>query len=215
MPHRAIAIILPTAGQGEKPRMSRGDVKSSIDQLRQNPEASDDATGGFVLRVILEILGTIVPAILIALFVNVFVAQAMVIQGPSMQPSLHYDERVLIDKVTYRFLHGPRRGDIVVVDVPDEEIPLIKRVVALPGETVEVRNGQVLIDDRPLEESWPTQVGGPSYGPELVPPLHVFALGDNRANSRDSRTVGPFAIDQIIGQARLIYWPPEDSTVLR
>ena len=72
-----------------------------------------------------------------------------------------------------------------------------------------------MIDDRPLEEPWPTQTGGPSYGPELVPPLHVFTLGDNRANSRDSRTVGPIAIGQIIGQARLIYWPPEDSTVLR
>ena len=96
--------------------MSRGDAKSSIDQLSQDPGAPEGATGGFVRRAIFEVLGTIVPAILIALFVNAFVAQAMVIQGPSMQPSLHYDERVLIDKITYRFLHGPRRGDIVVMD---------------------------------------------------------------------------------------------------
>jgi len=195
--------------------MPRGDTIAEIDQLNQDPEAPNGTTGGFVRRAIFEILGTIVPAIIIALVVNVFVAQAMVIQGPSMQPNLFYDERVLIDKITYRFLHGPRRGNIIVVDLPDEEIPLIKRVVALPGEKIEVRDGQVLIDDRPLEELWPTQPGGPSYGPELVPPLHVFVLGDNRANSRDSRTVGPIAIDQIIGQARLIYWPPEDLTVLR
>ncbi|MCJ7736668.1 MAG: signal peptidase I [Anaerolineae bacterium] len=195
--------------------MSRGDTISSLDQPSQDPEAPDSTTGGFVRRAILETLGTIVPAILIALFVNVFVAQAMVIQGPSMQPNLYYDERVLIDKITYHFLHGPRRGDIVVVNVPGEEIPLIKRVVALPGEAIEVRNGQVLINDRPLEEPWPIQAGGPSYGPELVPPLHVFVLGDNRANSRDSRILGPIAIDQIIGKARLIYWPPEESAVLR
>jgi len=194
--------------------MSRAQARPNTQQPDQNPESSHTTTGGFLQRAILELLGTIVPAVLIALFVNVFVAQAMVVQGPSMQPNLHYNERVLIDKITCRFLHGPRRGNIVVVEIPGEEIPLIKRVVALPGETTQVRDGQILINGELLDESWQTQAGGPNYGPELVPPLHIFVLGDNRANSRDSRTVGPVAIDQVVGQARLIYWPPEELTLL-
>jgi signal peptidase I len=142
-----------------------------------------------------------------ALFINVFVAQAMVVQGPSMQPNLYYDQRVMVEKLTYRFVHGPRRGDVVIVDLPDEEEPLIKRVVALSGEMVEVRGGQVFIDDQLLEEPWMTQQGGPNYPATLVPPLHVFVLGDNRGSSRDSRSFGPVSVDQIVGRAWLVYWP--------
>ena len=162
-----------------------------------------------------ELLSTGIPAILIAIVVNVFVAQAMVVQGASMQPNLHYDQRVLVDKITYRIAHGPRRGDVVVVNAPHEETPLIKRIVALPGETVEVRAGQVFIDGKPLHEPWTTQEGGASYGPELVPPLHVFILGDNRANSYDSRAVGPVSIDRIVGKAELVYWPLEDAKLIQ
>jgi signal peptidase I len=195
--------------------MSRVPTEANIKQQNRNPEHPRAATGRFLRRAILEAIGTLVPAVFIALVVNVFVAQAMVVLGPSMQPILYYNERILVDKLIYKFLHGPRRGDIVVIDIPGEDVPLIKRVVALPGETIEVRDGQVFIDGKMLEESWPTQAGGPNYGPIVVPPLYIFVLGDNRANSRDSRTVGPLAIDQVVGRARLIYWPPEEMKVLR
>jgi signal peptidase I len=159
----------------------------------------DRASGiGRVLsRALKETIGTILPAILIALFVNVFVAQAMVIHGPSMQPNLHYAQRVM-----------------VIVDVPGEVEPLIKRVVALPGETVEVRGGHVFIDGQHREEPWPTRQGGLDYPPTLVPASHVFVLGDNRGSSRDSRAFGPVSMDQIVGRAWFIYWPPDQIKLL-
>jgi signal peptidase I len=165
--------------------------------------------GRFLLRALWNVASTVLPAVFIALFVNVFVAQAWVVEGPSMQPNLHYDQRVMVEKVTYRFVHGPRRGDIVIIDVPGEEEPLIKRVVALPGETVQVHGGQVSVDGEPLVEPWVTRRGGLDYPSTLVPPLHVFVLGDNRGSSRDSRSFGPVSIDQLVGRALFVYWPPD------
>lgn len=161
---------------------------------------------GRVLR--RDVLGTLVPAILVALIINAFLAQATVVRGQSMEPSLLDEQRVVVEKITYGFLHGPRRGDVVVLDIPGQSDLLIKRVVALPGETVEVRDGVVYIDGRPLDEPWATRQGGPDYPPTLVPPLHVFVLGDNRGNSNDSRTFGPVMVDWIVGRAWFIYWPP-------
>ena len=171
--------------------------------------------GRFLLRALWEIASTVVPAVLIALFVNVYVAQATTIDGPSMRPNLDYDQQVMVEKVTYRFIHGPRRGDVVTFDLPDEEIDLIKRVVALPGETVEVRDGRVFIDGERLEESWTRQFGGPDYPPTVVPPLHIFVLGDNRPNSQDSRYFGLVGLDQVTGHAWFVCWPPDAIKLIR
>ena len=186
------------------------------DEQKSNepPVTNRPKVGRSLLRALWDIVSTIVPAVLIALLVNVFVVQAMTIDGPSMQPNLYYDQHVMIEKITYRFVHGPRRGDVVTFDLPGEEIPLIKRVVALPGETVEVRDGQVFIDGELLEEPWITQLGGPGYSSTVVPPLHVFVLGDNRPSSRDSRYFGPVSLEQIIGRALFVYWPPDQATSL-
>lgn len=166
------------------------------------------------MRVLWNVVSTVVPAVFIALLVNVFVAQAMVVQGPSMQPNLYYDQRVMVEKVTYRFIRGPRRGDVVIVEVPGEEEPLIKRVVALAGETVEVRDGQVFIDGQLLDEPWTIQQGGANHPATLVPPLHIFILGDNRGSSRDSRSFGPVSVDQLIGRAWLVYWPLDQAKLV-
>ncbi len=91
--------------------------------------------------------------------------------------------------------------------MPGEKDLLVKRAVALPGETVAVRNGQVYINGQSLEESWAIRQGGPDYPPTRVPPHHVFVLGDNRKDSRDSRRFGPVPVDQITGQVRFIFWP--------
>lgn len=162
--------------------------------------------GRFLFRLVKEVVGTIVPAILIALFINVFVAQAMVIEGPSMEPTLYYNERVVVEKLSY-FVHQPRRGDVVVIDMPGHAEPLIKRVLALPGETVTIENGQVFIDGSLVVEPWTPQLGGPDYAPTLVPEGHVFVLGDNRGHSNDSRAFGPINVSQIVGRAWVIYWP--------
>jgi signal peptidase I len=168
-----------------------------------------------VIRALGELLSTVVPAILIALFLNVFVVQARTVDGPSMQPNLYRGHRVITEKVTYRFLHGPRRGDVVVIHRPGEELPFIKRAIGLPGETVEITDGRVHIDGRPLEEPWSTRVGSRDYPGTYVPPLHVFVLGDNRPSSHDSRSFGPVPLEQIKGRALFVYWPPDQMGSLR
>lgn len=168
------------------------------------------SAGRFLWQVLREVAGTILPAVLIAMLINLFLAQATVVQGQSMEPTLYNNERVIVEKVTYRLFHGPRRGDVVIIEVTDQTEPLVKRVVGLPGETVAVRGGQVFIDGVLLEEEWAIHQGGPDYPPTRVPPLHVFVLGDNRGHSNDSRSFGPVPVDQIIGRAWIIYWPPQE-----
>lgn len=178
----------------------------------QGPASS---IGQFLLRALWEVASTVVPAVFIALFINVYVAQATVIDGPSMQPNLYYDYHVMVEKVTYRFVHGPQRGDVATFMPPGEEDVLIKRVVALPGETVEVQGGQVFINGQLLEEPWITQLGGPGYPPTVVPPLHIFFLGDNRSNSRDSRYFGPVPLERVTGHAWFVCWPLDEIKLIR
>jgi len=166
--------------------------------------------GGWFRAMMRDVVGTIVPAIIIALLIHVFLAQATRVYGQSMEPNLHTDERLVIEKVSYRF-HGPRRGDVVVLHDPGGSPELlIKRVVGLPGERVTVAGGRVFIDGNPLTEPYldqDTVGGGRSW---IVPPLAVFVMGDNRSASRDSRTFGPVAMDQIVGRALVRYWPLEE-----
>ena len=154
-----------------------------------------------------ELVVTIVPAVLIALFVNAFLAQSTVVYGQSMEPNLHTDERLMVEKVSYR-LRGPERGDIVVVaDPTGGPIPLIKRVLGLSGETVSISGGRVYIDGRPLDEPYIGQITQGEGRSWRIPPLHVFVMGDNRGNSKDSRYFGPLAIDSIVGHAVFRFWP--------
>jgi signal peptidase I len=171
--------------------------------------------GRRLVRFFREILETILPAILIALLINVFVGQATRVEGQSMEPNLHTNQRLVVEKVSYRF-RGPERFDIVVLRLPSQgDELLIKRVVGLPGETVEIQDGHVSVDGRVLEE--PFAVGETRPGRQasvVVPPLHVFVLGDNRNHSNDSRSFGPVPIENIVGRAWLSYWPLEDAGVV-
>jgi signal peptidase I len=159
-----------------------------------------------IRRFFIELLITVVPAVVLSLFVNVYVAGATIVDGPSMQPNLYSDYRVMTEKVSYH-LHPPRRGDVVVVERPDGETPLVKRVLALPGEIVEVRGGHVYINHTPIQEPWVTYWGGQDYPATLVPVDHVFVLGDNRAVSRDSREIGPVPYDRVHRHVVFIFWP--------
>ncbi|HYN89052.1 MAG TPA: signal peptidase I, partial [Ardenticatenaceae bacterium] len=146
--------------------------------------------GTWARALIRELFHTILPALLIALGVNSFVAQPTRVDGTSMEPTLHSEERLIIEKVSY-LLHVPARGDIVVLRLPGRESdPLIKRVVALPGEVVAVRNGRVYVDGAPLDEPYLNQLTSGFVAAQQVPEGHVFVLGDNRGASNDSRIFG-------------------------
>lgn len=191
-------------------------VEPTEQQAEQQPQSSLlKRAGYFLLRALNELVSTILPAVLIALFINLFLAQATVVQGQSMEPNLHNEERLIVEKVTYQFFHGPRRGDVVVLRPEEDGDLLIKRVIALPGETIQVQNGVVLIDGQVLDEPWVTQRGGPDYPPTVVPPLHVFVMGDNRGHSNDSRSFGPVPIERVIGRAWVVYWPLQEIGPVR
>jgi signal peptidase I len=153
-----------------------------------------------------EVLETVLPAFVIAVLINLFLAQGTYVHGQSMEPNLHSEQRLIIEKVSYH-LHPPKRGDIVVIRLEEYEIPLIKRVVGLPGETVEIRDNRVYIDGELLAERYLTEISQHNYGPVQVPLDHVFVLGDNRNASNDSRAFGAVPCEQVLGRAWLSYWP--------
>jgi signal peptidase I len=155
-----------------------------------------------------ELAETVVPAVVIAVLIHVFLAQATRVYGQSMEPNLHTDMRLVVEKLSYR-LHTPERGDIVVLRVRPEDEMLIKRVIGLPGDQVEIRDGRVYVNGQPLDEPYLNQETRGNLAPRVVPPLHVFVMGDNRRASNDSRSFGPVHLDNIVGKAWLSYWPPE------
>jgi signal peptidase I len=184
-------------------------IEGREDEIGPEPRGTGAQTLRWLLQALREVAETVIPAVVIALIINLFLAQATQVLGQSMEPNLHSTQRVVVEKVTYRFFHGPRRGDIVVIALPEPSEMLIKRVVGLPGESIEVRSGQVYIDGKPLDEPWTVNPGGGSYGPHTIPPLHVFVMGDNRGASNDSRNFGPVAIEHVVGHAWFSYWPLE------
>jgi signal peptidase I len=172
---------------------------------------NDDNAPSMVKAVVKEILQIIVPAVVLAIVIHLFLAQATVVFGQSMEPNLHPQERLVIEKVSYRF-HTPERFDIVVIDLPQMNELLIKRVIGLPGETIEIRRGIIYINGQPLKEPVKHGLDGATYPPTTLPPMSYFVLGDNRGNSNDSRVFGPVRLENIVGKAWLRYWPIERIT---
>ncbi len=155
----------------------------------------------------------IVAALVIAIVIRTFVFQAFYIPSESMVPTLKIGDRVLVNKLSYK-LHDPRRGDIVVFKAPEsartEEIKdLVKRLIGLPGDTIEGKDGRIYINGKPLNEPYlPADVKSRTFGPEKVPPDSYFMLGDNRQYSKDSTFFGPVKRDQLIGRVFMRIWPP-------
>jgi signal peptidase I len=162
------------------------------------------------------------PVLLLISFVLVFgfvrpvVASPFYVGSASMVPTLKVWDRLLINKLAYD-IEEPRRGDIVLFESPDgADEPLIKRVVALPGDRVELRSGELFVNGARADEPYlrrETCVRGMpktcSFGPKTVPQNHVFMMGDNRANSLDSRFFGPVPEENLIGEALFRFWPPD------
>src|SRR5438128_715714 len=148
-------------------------------------------------------------AIGLALVIIVFLYQPVKVEGTSMAPLLSDQERIFINKFVYRF-EPIDRGDVVVFWYPlDRSKSFIKRVIGLPGELVEIRQGQVYVNGTHLTESYvPSQYeDATDYGPVRVPVDHYFVMGDHRISSNDSRVFGPVAHRYIYGRAVFAYWP--------
>jgi signal peptidase I len=163
---------------------------------------------------VIEVFSTAVRAGILAFLIIYFVAQTHIVHGYSMEPNLHENQRIIVEKVSYRF-EDPARGDIVVIDVPDSEIPLIKRVVGLPGESVGIVNGQLVVNEQALNEPYLSTFPTYNYPITLVPEDHIFVMGDNRPVSRDSRSFGAVSLDAVRGRAWVSYWPIDDMGILR
>ncbi len=175
-------------------------------------EAGDTAKSTpSAVRGVIEWVAVLVGAVVVALVVRTFLLQAFSIPSSSMESTLEISDRVLVNKLSYRF-GDVERGDIVVFLRPDS-LPspyddLIKRVVGLPGDVVEGHDNQVFINGAALEEPYlDADVVIRDFSPVEVPADHVFVMGDNRSNSADSRVFGPIDIDRIEGEAFLRYWP--------
>jgi signal peptidase I len=185
-----------------------------------------------------EYLESVVVAVILALFIRTFAVQAFKIPTGSMETNLLIGDHLLVNKLVYSPSFGPwesgllgkkevQRGHVVVFKFPEEPTrDFIKRVIGLPGETIEIRDKKVYINDRPLDEPYahflqpPLRRDDPEYGlrgedvrdnfgPKVIPPGHLFVMGDNRDNSRDSRFWGTLPRDQVKGRALLVYWSYE------
>lgn len=165
----------------------------------------------FLRTLFQETLQVVLPALVLALAVHLFLAQATVVFGQSMEPSLSERQRLIIDKLSFR-LHPPRRNDIVVLDLPEMNELLVKRIIGLPGETVEILDGIVYVNREPLAEPFPHIYDHQSMPLITLGPLQYFVLGDNRDNSNDSRAFGPVEREYILGRVWLRYWPLDALT---
>jgi signal peptidase I len=162
-------------------------------------------------RLLQEAVQVVLPALALALVVHLFLAQATIVYGQSMEPNLLERQRLIIDKISFR-LHPPQRNDIVVLNLPGMEEMLVKRIVGLPGETIEIHQGVVYVDGEPLPEPYQHGNGLSNMPPVTLGPLSYFVLGDNRDNSNDSRSFGPVKREHILGRVWLRYWPFDQVT---
>ncbi|MEO0827266.1 MAG: signal peptidase I [Cyanobacteria bacterium J06635_15] len=153
-------------------------------------------------------------ALVIAIVMRLWVAEPRFIPSDSMEPTLHIGDRLIIEKLAY-WLDSPQRGDVVVFEPPPQlqaqgyrrQQAFIKRVIAKPGETVAVHQGQVYIDGEPLAEPYVLEAPRYELLPVQVPPDTLFVMGDNRNNSNDSHVWGFLPIQNVIGHALYRFWP--------
>ncbi len=195
-------------------RLDDNDFDVDLDDLDEEDDEPEQS--GSARRNAIEWAVVLVGAVLLALILRAVLLQAFWIPSPSMESTLLVRDRVLVNKISYR-LHDINRGDVIVFRRTDDEIArnpelprdVIKRVIALEGETITIAENKVLIDDAELLEPYLDEgVLTSDFGPEVVPDGHVFVMGDNRELSLDSRfETGPISHDRVVGRAFFLFWP--------
>jgi signal peptidase I len=191
----------------EKPYYDEEPFQTSQETRRSRRRRRSKGGGGVVEFLVI----LLVSFALVFGFVRPFVVEAFYIPSESMVPTLRVGDRVLVNKFIYRFTE-PQRGDIVVFEsVEGGGEDLIKRVVGVPGDRISVRGGRLLVNGEPQREPYVNKKfpDSSSSAPTTVPEDNVFVMGDNRANSRDSRYFGTVPEKKIEGEAFLRFWPPD------
>lgn len=168
---------------------------------------SEEKRSGF-LRFAIDVLETLILSVILFAAINAVSARIRV-DGSSMEPTLQSGEFVIVNKLTYK-LGTPEIGDVVVFHYPrDPEQEYIKRVIGLPGDEVDITDGEVFVNGQLLEEDY--IAASPAYESSWeVPDDAIFVLGDNRNNSADSHSWGAVPLNYVVGKAEFIYWPPTD-----
>lgn len=170
-------------------------------------------TGGHMLG---EIIESVAIAVILAIVIRVFLFQPFYIPSGSMEPTLMINDRIIVSKLNYR-ITDPDRGDVIVFKYPvNPKRDFIKRVIGLPGETVQITDSKLYVDGKLLEQPFlPHGLTYGDFGPITVPEDQYFMMGDNRNNSEDSRVWGTLPRDNIIGKAVFVYWPFPRASVIR
>ena len=182
-------------------------MDSNINEtISESGNPSQEKRSG-LMRFVLDILETLLLSLVLFAVINAISARIRV-DGFSMEPTLKSGEFVIVNKLAYK-LGNPILGDVIVFHYPrDPDQEYIKRVIGVPGDRIQISNGQVTINDVPIEE--PYIAAAPNYQSEwTVPEESLFVLGDNRNNSSDSHNWGPVPMENVIGKAFFVYWPPE------
>lgn len=159
---------------------------------------------------------SIVAAIAVALLIRTFIVELYVVDGPSMRPTLQHEERLVVNKFIYH-LRDPHKGEVIIFRYPrDPSRDFIKRVIATAGDTIEITDGRVYVNDQLLNEDYILEKTRTEYPKVTIPEGTIFVMGDNRNNSEDSRfpDVGFVPLDLIKGKAMLIFWPIDDIKTL-
>ena len=195
-----------------------GDVRAEDDRDIEVRRLRDESRTHFWGEARL-LLRDLVFALMIMALVLVFVAQPVKVEGTSMLPRLHDGERIFVNKLIYYGLPGIERGDIVVFWFPNDPTKsYIKRVIGLPGETVQVRAGRIFVNGKELQEPYlenALNVAASDEPPVYVKPHYYFVMGDNRDNSSDSRSWGLVPEKYIYGKALFRYWPLSKASFIR
>ena len=173
------------------------------------------SSGSSVAKELKDWFKTIIIAFVIMLLLNLFVFNISIVKGESMQPTLTEQNRLFINKIIYEF-ERPQRQDVVVLhdpsNGPDRKEFLVKRVIGIPGDLIEIRDHVLYVNGEPQQESYTdTVIEDPDFGPIKLQEDHYFVMGDNRhaGMSKDSRSFGSVTVDQIVGKAEFIFWPKE------
>ncbi|WP_379129815.1 signal peptidase I [Paenibacillus sp. sgz500958] len=178
---------------------------------------------------VLEWIKAIAIALVLVILIRWLLFKPFIVDGPSMQPNFHTGERVIVNEILYD-IRSPHRGEVIVFHVPSEGRDFIKRVIGVAGDTVKVEGDVVTVNGEPVNETYIQEAmdnahknnalynnknfPNEDFSDTTVPEGHVFVMGDNRSDSKDSRMIGYVPLSDIVGRADLIFWPVKDIQMI-